>query len=127
MTVNNLNENSLLLGNKKSTGGISSKEVTKRLYGQASQKKERLHLLEKQKNWGDMHKEFTFEPNADRRSRSSKRARSVTGKTRTMVLYENAFRQEDRKRKVQEDEETRIKQDSRGDSSIRNPKSDAII
>ena len=71
MTVNNLNENSLLLGNKKSTGGISSKEVTKRLYGQASQKKERLHLLEKQKNWGDMHKEFTFEPNADRRSRGN--------------------------------------------------------
>ena len=75
-----------------------------------------------------MNKEFTFQPNLERRSRStSKRARSVTGKTRSMVLYENAFRLEDRKKKVQEEESARIKQETRGESSIRNQKSDAII
>ena len=44
-----------------------------------------------------------------------------------MVLYENAYRLEDRKRKVQEEEEARIKQEGRGDPALRNYKSDAMI
>ena len=67
-----------------------------------------------------MNKECTFEPNADRRSRSHRRAKSVTGRTRSMVLYENAFRLEDRRKKVKEDEEARIKQETRGENSVRN-------
>ena len=51
----------------------------------------------------------------------------MTGLTRSMVLYENAFRLEDKKKKVQEEEVARIKQDTRGESSNKNQKSDAII
>lgn len=127
MTVNNLNDNSLISGGRSKNVGPSSKAVTKRLYGQAVQQKERLIRLKKEKNWGEMNKECTFEPNADKRSKSHRRSKSVSGKTRSMVLYENAFRLEDRRKKVQEDEEARIKQETRGETSIRNQKSDALI
>ena len=54
------------------------------------------------------------------------RTKSDAGFTRSMVLYENYYRLEDRKMKLKEDEEIRFQYEQK-DPKRRNQKSDAII
>ena len=69
-----------------------------------------------------------FESTGGGRSSSafSRRSRSEAGFTRSMVLYENHFRLEDRKRKLVEDEQIRHLYEQK-DPKRRNQKSEMIL
>ena len=97
-----------------------SKAATARLYKQAKYQKARQQEIEERRDKGEFDK-CPFQPNINSRRRSldansqnnsvngRSRSRSDVGMTRSMVLYENFHRLEDRKRKLKEDEEYRIK------------------
>lgn len=120
----------------------ASKAVSKRLYHHAEMQHKRQKDLEIRRDRGELNTECTFEPqtnpNRDVRPRSAgyrsnlSRTRNNngqnpdTGYTRSMVLYENYYRLEDRKKKLKEDEEIRLRYEQR-DPKRKNLKSETII
>lgn len=81
---------------------------------------------------GDFNSECTFEPISYTKKQGSdsgatrSRSKNDLGMTRSLVLYDNANRMVDRKNKLREDEEIRIKYEAR-DPKRRNQKSEALI
>ena len=92
-------------------------------------------MVEKRRDNLYFDEDCTFEPVINSKSLfadhsesyiEQRRSRSAIGVTRSMNLYENFYRIEDRKRRLKEDEEIRLKYEQR-DPNRRNLKSEAMI
>ena len=92
-------------------------------------------MVEKRRDNLYFDEDCTFEPIINSKSLfadhsesyiEQRRSRSAIGVTRSMNLYENFYRIEDRKRRLKEDEEIRLKYEQR-DPNRRNLKSEAMI